>query len=130
VMLAPPNQGSELADKLKDNFLFRRVTGPAGQELGTGPACLPQRLPAANYEVGIIAGNRSLNPLFSAWLPGPDDGKVAVARAALPGMTEMLVVPRSHTWMMWGGDVKRAVVQFLQEGTLGKAQETKTAIKI
>ena len=120
VMLAPPNQGSELADKLKRNSLFRKLTGPTGQQLGTGPGCLPQRLPPANFEVGVIAGNRSLNPVFSAWLPGPDDGKVAVARAALPGMTEMLVVKRSHTWMMWGGDVKRAVARFLRGGRFGE----------
>src|SRR5947209_14030337 len=28
VMLAPPNHGSELADRLQHNFLYRRLTGP------------------------------------------------------------------------------------------------------
>jgi pimeloyl-ACP methyl ester carboxylesterase len=117
VMLAPPNQGSELADRLKHNLLFRKLTGPAGQELGTGADDLPQCLPAANFDLGVIAGNRSLNPLFSAWIPGPDDGKVSVARARLDGMKEMLVVARSHTWMMWRLDVTRALGQFLKRGT-------------
>jgi pimeloyl-ACP methyl ester carboxylesterase len=120
IMLAPPNQGSEVADRLRDNGLFKRLTGPTGQELGTGTHCLPRRLPPANYEAGVIAGNLSLNPLFSAWLPGPDDGKGAVTRAALPGMAQMLVVRRSHTWMMWGPDVKRAVARFLREGRFGE----------
>ena len=117
VMLAPPNQGSELVDRLKHSLLFRRVTGPAGQELGTDSADLPQRLPPARFELGVVAGNRSLNPLFSAWIPGPDDGKVSVARAGLAGMKEMLVVPRTHTWMMWRQDVTFAVERFLKRGT-------------
>ena len=76
VMLAPPNQGSELADRLKDNILFRFATGPAGRQLGTDSSSLPRRLGPADFDLGVIAGDRSLNPLFSAWIQGPDDGKV------------------------------------------------------
>ncbi len=35
VMLSPPNHGSEIADQLKENRLYRWFNGPAGQELGT-----------------------------------------------------------------------------------------------
>ena len=35
VMLAPPNQGSELADILSQFFFYRRVMGPAAAQLGT-----------------------------------------------------------------------------------------------
>src|SRR6266550_5882203 len=31
VMLAPPNHGSELADRFQHDYLYRRLTGPAGQ---------------------------------------------------------------------------------------------------
>src|SRR6185295_16595733 len=75
VMLAPPNQGSELADRFQHNFLYKFFTGPAGQELGTDPVSVPNRLGPAAFEVGIIAGDSSLNPVLSAWIPGPDDGK-------------------------------------------------------
>ena len=34
VMLAPPNRGSELADRLQHNYFYRFFTGPAGQQLG------------------------------------------------------------------------------------------------
>lgn len=117
VMLAPPNTGSELADILKPTWLYRTVNGPAGQQLGVGD--LPGKLgpwPANAGELGIIAGDRTLNPLFSSWLPGPDDGKVTVASARLDGMKAMLTVPSSHTWLMWRGCVLREISAFLRTG--------------
>lgn len=114
VMLAPPNGGSELADKLKRNWLYRWLTGPAGQEVGANG--LPTRLGPADFVLGVIAGDRSFNPLFSALIPGPDDGKVSVRNAKLEGMSDFLVVHSSHTWLMWRGNVVKAAVGFIEEG--------------
>ena len=117
VMLAPPNAGSELADRLKPTWLYRTVNGPAGQQLGT--AGLPGTLgpwPAGAGELGIIAGDRSLNPLFSSWLPGPNDGKVTVARARLEGMTDFITVHSSHTWLAWRSEVISQILAFLHSG--------------
>jgi triacylglycerol lipase len=116
VMLAPPNSGSELADRLRHNPLYRRLTGPAGQELGTEPGSVPNRLGPVDFEAGIIAGDRSLNPLFSAIIPGADDGKVSVRRAQVEGMKEFMVVHNSHTWMMWRRSVLDSVAHFLSDG--------------
>lgn len=116
VMLAPPNQGSELADKLKPNALYRFFTGPGGQQLGTDAASLPRQLPPADFDLGVVAGDRSLNPLFSNYLPGPDDGKVTVASTRLAGMRDFLVVHHSHTWLAWTRPVTIAVKQFLKSG--------------
>src|SRR5882724_4080594 len=116
VMLAPPNQGSELADRLRNNCLYQLTTGPAGQQLGTGDASVPKQLGPVDFELGVIAGDRSLNPLFSAWIPGPDDGKVSVRSTQIPGMQDFLVVHRTHTWMAWSRQLGGAVVQFLRDG--------------
>jgi len=115
VMMAPPNQGSELADRLRNNCLYRFATGPAGQQLGTGESSVPNRLGPIDFELGVIAGDRSLNPLFSSWIPGADDGKVSVRSARMPG-ADFLLVHRSHTWMAWSANVNSAIVQFLKTG--------------
>jgi len=115
VMLAPPNHGSELADRLRNNCLYRLATGPAGQQLGTGESSVPRRLGPVDFKLGVIAGDRSLNPLFSSWIPGADDGKVSVSSAKMPG-ADFLLVHRSHTWMAWNSEVNGAVSEFLRTG--------------
>ncbi len=117
VMLAPPNNGSEVADRLQPTWFYRTVNGPAGQELGT--AGLPAALgpwPSGTGELGIIAGDRSLNPLFSSWQSGPNDGKVVVGHARLDGMTDFLTVHSSHTWLAWRGVVITQIQTFLRSG--------------
>jgi hypothetical protein len=93
------------------------LTGPAGAQLGTEPSSLPHRLGPVTFELGIIAGDCSLNPWFSAWLPGPDDGKVTVNATRVDGMLDFLVVHASHTWMMWQKQVARLVKEFLRSGS-------------
>jgi pimeloyl-ACP methyl ester carboxylesterase len=115
VMLAPPNHGSELADQLKRNCLYRLVTGPAGQQLGSGSASLPNTLGPADFELGIIAGQTKI-PLLSRAFPGPNDGLVAVQSARLDGMSDFLLVHHSHWFMPWARDTRRAAVRFVETG--------------
>jgi len=116
VMLAPPNHGSEIVDRLGSRWWFRWFNGPAGCSLGTGPDSVPNRLGPADYPLGIIAGNRSLDPVFSRMIPGPGDGKVSVAGARLQGMQDFKVVPHGHTFIMNRNEVIRQVIFFIQHG--------------
>ena len=116
VMLAPPNHGSEVADRLRGFPPFRVFTGVNGKRLGKGADSVPLKLGPVSAKVGIIAGNRSLNPLFSAWIAGPDDGKVSVESARLEGMRDFKIMPHSHTWLQWRRDVVKEVSAFLRTG--------------
>ena len=116
VMLGPPNGGSELVDQLGEFPGFAWINGPAGSELGTDPRSIPRNLPAVDYPVGVIAGNRSMNPLYSGLLPGPDDGKVTVQSTHVQGEADHRVLPVSHTFMMRDDTVIRQTLHFLHHG--------------
>ena len=116
VMLSPPNQGSEVVDKLKESPIFQWINGPAGQQLGTGADSIPKTLGPPNYELGIITGDRSINPILSLLIPGKDDGKVSVENAKLAGMRDFLVVHKAHPLIMNSEEVLQQVTTFLKEG--------------
>ncbi len=123
VMLSPPNQGSEIADWVAESELLQRVMGPAAEQLGTDDESVPSQLGPVDFELGVITGNRTLNPLFSRMIPGADDGKVAVERAKVEGMADFLVVAHTHTYIMLAEDVIEQTVYFLRNGEFERVEE-------
>ena len=120
VMLGPPNKGSQVVDVLKNFPGFEVINGPAGMQLGTESASRPNQLGAAKFDVGIIAGNRSINLILSSILPGADDGKVTVENTKLKGMSDHLTLPVTHPFMMKNDEVIEQVVNYLKEGVFSR----------
>ncbi len=117
VMLGPPNQGTEVVDKLGDFPGFRFFHGEAGLELGTGKGSVPKRLGRANFDLGIIAGTRSINLILSSLIRGPNDGKVSVDRTRVEGMRDHLEMPVTHPFMMRNPGVIEQVIHYLEHGS-------------
>ena len=116
VMLGPPNKGSEVVDKLGKFPGFRFINGDAGLELGTGESSVPNRLGAANFDLGIIAGTRSINLILSHMIAGVDDGKVSVESTKLEGMHDHLELEVTHPFMMRNNKVIEQVIHYLETG--------------
>ena len=120
VMLAPPNQGSEAADDLRRVPGFSLLNGPAGRQLGKGEESIPLQLGSPDFEFAVIAGDRSIDPVTSAVLPNPDDGKVSVSDTKLEGMSDFALVNVSHAYIMKNDEVIEMVKRFLRTGELQK----------
>ena len=116
VQLASPNKGSEVADFIKDNWLYEKVYGPAGQQLTTDQTGLGGLLGTVDYELGVVAGNASIDPVSSAIIPGDDDGKVSVESTKVAGMKDHVVVSATHTFFPGNKTVQRQALEFLQNG--------------
>jgi len=101
VMLAPPNQGSRAADRHTKlvGWLLRPIA-----ELRTDSASTVRLLPTLmNVPVGVIAGEY--------------DGKVGVKETHLAEESAHVVVPATHSFLMFRGDVQRLVVGFLRDAS-------------
>ena len=117
VMLAPPNQGSNAADALRDLPGYEWLNGPAGYQLGKGEESVPLRLGTPSFEFAVVAGDRTIDPVTSAVLENPDDGRVSVSDTKLDGMRDFRVVGSSHAFIMQKDEVFTLVKNFLGHGS-------------
>lgn len=116
VMLGPPNQGSEVVDEMGDWPGFSWLNGPAGEQLGTQSELL-KNLGPANFNLGIIAGEDSINWILSTYIPSDDDGKVSIKNTKLEGMNEHIVLEVSHPYIMKNTHAINATLLFLKTGS-------------
>jgi pimeloyl-ACP methyl ester carboxylesterase len=116
VMLGPPNQGAELAERLGDNSAFLAVFGPSGQQLGKRWKELQPTLATPQCEFGIIAGGKGDDHGYNPLLPGDNDGIVTVASTRLAGARDFLLVHEPHFFLFRSRDVQSRVLEFLKHG--------------
>lgn len=128
VMLAPPNQGSEIVDKTRNLPGAELVGGEALLQLGTDEDSVPARLGPVEFEVGVIAGTGTMNPWMSAMLPNPDDGKVSVERTRVDGMKDFLIVDDNHHYIVEDEIVIRNTLAFLDSGAFLDADREPLAV--
>lgn len=114
VCLAAPLRGTKTGADLARFDLGRRLVGRSIEELLDRGGLSPWSEPR---DLGIIAGRRSFGTgKFFGSLPRPNDGTVAVEETRLEGARDHLVVPQTHTSIMYSPAVMDQIVHFLREG--------------
>jgi triacylglycerol lipase len=116
VMLAPPNQGSEIVDWSKNHPLLRRILGPAGRTLGSDG--IPRRIPALRpqIEAAVIMGDRCTIPLFRKLLESANDGIVSANKGRLKGLRGFSIIHADHTFIQMHPETIRLSLHFLKTG--------------
>ncbi|GHM58930.1 MAG: hypothetical protein sL5_10220 [Candidatus Mesenet longicola] len=116
VMIGTPNHGSEVADFLKNFMLYKKLYGPAGQQLITNQDGFKEIFANTDFELGIIAGNKSIDPISSKLINKPNDGKVSVDSTKLEGAKDHIVLPCNHTFFPSNKQMFKQVLSFLKFG--------------
>ncbi len=117
VMLGTPNQGSAAAALLGSSRLGRHILGPSGAQLVPYADFLVRSLGRPSFTVGVIAGNRSINPLSKLiFKDEPNDGAVAVEATKLAGMSDWIELPTHHTGLHVNREAQRQTLYFLNHG--------------
>ncbi len=98
VMLAPPSKGSKYADRYSKYRISPFIFGRALRQMTSETESMPNTLPEPDYEIGIIAGLH--------------DGKVTIQQTRLNSMTDFLIVPETHTFIMNSEEVIDAADNF------------------
>ena len=117
VMLAPPNQGSEIIDWALRYKPLAHTLGPAGAKLGSNTLEAPQ-LPN-EIDSAVIMGKKSRIPFFRRLHDNDNDGIVSVERGKIEGMNEFHVMDTDHTFIASDPRVMELTLKFLREGKTG-----------
>jgi hypothetical protein len=125
VMLGPPNQGSQLAERFPKNLAARWVGGGSMAELAGGWESLQQRLATPRCQFGIIAGGQPEGRRGNALLAGDNDFVVRVEETKLAGARDFVVLPVYHGVMMNDPLVREYTLRFLRSGHFRSDAERK-----
>ncbi|MCA9262370.1 MAG: alpha/beta hydrolase [Planctomycetales bacterium] len=116
VMLGPPNNGSQFAQRFRDNLIFRGIFGKSGQQLAEEWNTLDEHLVIPACEFAIIAGGKQTDSGRNPLLTGDDDFVVTVDETRLPGSQDFEVVPTLHSFLMDDPQVRQHAVSFFKTG--------------
>lgn len=128
VAIGSPDKGSEVADFLARFKLYHYFYGPAGGQLTT-TASLSDIIGKPDYETGVIAGDRTIDPLSSLIIPGNDDGKVSINSTHIDGQKDHVVLHANHATMPMNAAVIIETAHFFRYGFFKRSgvQKTKMA---
>jgi pimeloyl-ACP methyl ester carboxylesterase len=124
VCLGSPLTGSRSAARLSRFGPGRRIAGRSIAEGVLGESATTWCSPALAARTGVIAGSQGVGAgRVLGHLDPPHDGTVRVAETRLPHIADHLVLPVSHTGLLFSRAVATATDAFLREGRFPDAPQ-------
>lgn len=122
VMLGTPNKGTSIASYVVSHGFLKYFTPNVTHEL-VPDSELIKNLPEPHIETGIIAGSKQYNPIIPvSWLykkatdNAPGDGVVEVSNTECRNMSDFILLPLHHSFMIWDSPLIKQIIHFLQYG--------------
>ncbi len=119
VLLGVPYGGGHAQRALAASRLGARMLGHSIGEWVDSEK--PENFPGR--EIGVIAGSRSwgFGRVVARDLPTPNDGVVTVAETEMAAAHDRIVLPVSHSGMLFSRSVARQSAAFLRDGKFERA---------
>jgi triacylglycerol lipase len=117
VMIAPPNNGAEIADIGASLGLSKFLVGPNANKMKTGSGSYASRLPVPYHsEVGIIFGYTGKKHGYNPFIKGDNDGLLTPQNTSLGTEKDIAAVKSDHAFIHRNKKVGNMVVAFLKRG--------------
>jgi pimeloyl-ACP methyl ester carboxylesterase len=116
VMIATPNRGAKMIERLEGVSAFRQVAGPCADQMHPERA---SEVPIPSVRFGTIAGVRGDGKGFNPFLEGEDDMTVRADATRLEGAEDHHQVPAVHTFIMSKPVVIQSTIRYLKTGRFG-----------
>jgi len=116
VMIAPPNNGSPVADFFAQFSFIKHIIGPNVNNLTTNPVTGAGKYPLPTCEVGLIAGSYAGKKGFNIFIKGDNDGVLIPENTKMGIEQDVVFVKSWHVGLLFNKKVIKLVMTFLDKG--------------
>lgn len=117
VMIAPPNEGADIADFFSSAKSLKKLLGPNVEKMETDSASYANQLPVpCNSELGIIVGHREKKVGYNPMIEGDNDGLLKPERVILGNEKDIAYVKFDHLGIIRKKKPRKLVIEFLKFG--------------
>lgn len=123
LMIAPPNQGAEMAEQMRTMLPFHKLGwDPLAPLLPNASHLL--REPAENIQLGILAGVKGNQKGFNSSLSSDNDGKVRLEETFLSRNVPHYIVQARHPMMILNPKILDVSYFFMKNGFFPEKQDS------
>jgi len=116
VMIAPPNNGTPIAD-FYNRFQFSKfLLGPNLKNLTTDPKSGAAKYPIPSCEIGLITGILAGSKKLNIFMKCDNDGILAPEQERLGNEKDIINIGSSHFGLLYNKTVIENVISFLKYG--------------